>query len=102
MEAPGVWDGPFSSCADMAGGGKEVEEGRQTARQHTDMFLYLTSKLNNKYGASLASLDFNQFNACARMLCHVSVPRGGQPFISPAAHPLWEEARIRKRKVCMM
>lgn len=33
MEAPGVWDGPFSSCADMMGGG-EVE-GDSTA-QHTD------------------------------------------------------------------
>lgn len=100
MEAPGVWDGPFSSCADMAGGGGEV--GELEDRQHANICLYLTSKLNNQYGASLASLDFNQSNALCLMLCHVSVPRGGQPFIFPAAHPLWEGARIRKRKVCMM
>jgi hypothetical protein len=38
MEAPGVWDGPFSSCADMAGGGGEVEELED--RQHTDRYVY--------------------------------------------------------------
>jgi hypothetical protein len=73
-------------------------------RQHTDICLYLTSKLNNKYGASLASLNFNQSNAlCSHAVPCVCATRGPEPhIISPAAHPLWEDARIRKRKVCMM
>jgi hypothetical protein len=39
MEAPGVWDGPFSSCADMMGGG-EVEKGRQHTDMSVSMYMY--------------------------------------------------------------
>jgi len=34
IEAPGVWDGPFSSCADMMGGGEVDGETRPDQTAH--------------------------------------------------------------------